>query len=220
MVDVGRWVVARASEQGREWHRKFPTDPPLSVSVNLSGAELRAGQLVESLARVLAEADMDPSSLTVEFTESIMLGEADATIAVLKELKQLGVKLAVDDFGVGQSSLTQLQRFPVDVLKIAPSFVDGIDRGPEDSTLARAIVKLAQTLRLEVVAEGVEREGQLSLLRDLGCHRAQGFLFARPVDEATMTALLERAAEMGKLGVPKRDTPTAAATPKAKARSK
>jgi diguanylate cyclase (GGDEF)-like protein/PAS domain S-box-containing protein len=210
IVEMGRWVVGRASEQAQEWNRAFPTDPPLSISVNLSATELRTGLLAEGLARAFAEVGMDPSTLTVEFTESSMLGDADATIAILKELKELGVRLAVDDFGAGQSSLAHLQRFPVDVLKIDPSFVDGIDRGPEDSALARAIVKLAQMLQLEVVAEGVEREGQLALLRELGCHMAQGFLFARPLDEATMTALLERAAAVGKLGLPKRETTSAA----------
>jgi EAL domain-containing protein (putative c-di-GMP-specific phosphodiesterase class I) len=143
-------------------------------------------------------------NLVLEITERMMLGDAESTIAVLKELKQLGVKLAVDDFGAGQSSLSQLQRFPVDVLKIDPSFVDGLDRGPEDSALARAIVRLAQVLQLEVVAEGVEREEQLTALVELGCQMGQGFLFARPLDEATMTAVLERAASLGTLGVPKR----------------
>lgn len=206
MTEVGRWVVAKASKQAQDWHGRFPTDPPLSMSVNLSATELLTGGVAEALARAFTDAGMDPSTLMVEFTESTLMGDADKTIAILKELKALGVKIAVDDFGIGQSSLSHLQRFPVDVLKIDPSFVDGIDRGPEDSALARAIVKLAQTLQLEVVAEGVEREGQLSLLRELGCHMAQGFLFARPVDEATMSALLERAADMGKLGLPKRET--------------
>jgi diguanylate cyclase (GGDEF)-like protein/PAS domain S-box-containing protein len=204
MVDIGRWVVDQASVQSRKWQRLFPVQPPLSVSVNLSATELRTGSVVEELARAAAESGLEPANLVLEFTESMMLGDADSTISVLKELKQLGVKLAVDDFGGGQSSLSQLQRFPVDVLKIDPSFVDGLDRGPEDSALARAVVRLAKLLHLEVVAEGVEREGQVSALREMGCQMAQGFLFARPVEEATMTAVLERAAALGRLGMPKR----------------
>jgi EAL domain-containing protein (putative c-di-GMP-specific phosphodiesterase class I) len=204
MADIGRWVVDQASTQSRKWQRAFSVEPPLSVSVNLSATELRTGSVVEELARSAAEWGLEPANLVLEFSESVMLGDADSTISVLKELKQLGVKLAVDDFGAGQSSLSQLQRFPVDVLKIDPSFVDGLDRGPENSALARAIVRLAQVLRLEVVAEGVEREEQVVVLRDIGCQMAQGFLFARPLDEPTMTAVLERAAALGKLGLPKR----------------
>jgi diguanylate cyclase (GGDEF)-like protein/PAS domain S-box-containing protein len=214
MADIGRWVVDQASTQSRKWQRAFSVDPPLSVSVNLSATELRTGSVVEELARSAAEWGLEPANLVLEFSESMMLGDADSTISVLKELKQLGVKLAVDDFGAGQSSLSQLQRFPVDVLKIDPSFVDGLDRGPEDSALARAIVRLAQALRLEVVAEGVEREEQVTALRDIGCQMAQGFLFARPLDEPTMTAVLERAAALGKLGPPNRKHAEAASGPR------
>jgi diguanylate cyclase (GGDEF)-like protein/PAS domain S-box-containing protein len=203
MGEIGRWVVEQASTQSRKWQRAFSIEPPLSVSVNLSASELRTGSVVEELARAAAEWGLEPANLVLEFSESMMLGDVDSTISVLKELKQLGVKIAVDDFGVGQSSLAQLQRFPLDFLKIDPSFVDGLDRGPEDSALARAIVRLAQVLRLEVVAEGVEREEQVVALRDIGCQMAQGFLFARPLDETTMTAVLERAAALGKLGPPK-----------------
>jgi diguanylate cyclase (GGDEF)-like protein/PAS domain S-box-containing protein len=213
MMEIGRWVVDQASTQSRKWQRAFPVDPPLSVSVNLSATELRTGSVVEELARAAAESGLEPVNLVLEFNESMMLGDVDATISVLKELKQLGVKLAVDDFGVGQSSLSHLQRFPVDFLKIDPSFVDGLDRGPEDSALARAIVRLAQVLQLEVVAEGVEREAQVSALRDIGCQMAQGYLFARPLDEPTLTALLERAATLGKLGMPKRKHAAAAPRP-------
>jgi EAL domain-containing protein (putative c-di-GMP-specific phosphodiesterase class I) len=210
MMEIGRWVVEQASAQSRKWQHRFSIDPPLSVSVNLSATELRTGSVVEDLARAAAESGDQPVNLILEITERMMLGDAEGTIAVLKELKQLGVKLAVDDFGGGQASLSQLQRFPVDVLKIDPSFVDGLDRGPEDSALARAIVRLAQVLQLEVVAEGVEREEQLTALVELGCQMGQGFLFARPLDEATMTAVLERAAALGKLGVPKREPITRA----------
>jgi len=210
MMEIGRWVVEQASAQSRKWQHRFSVDPPLSVSVNLSATELRTGSVVEDLARAAAESGAQPVNLVLEITERMMLGDAEGTIAVLKELKQLGVKLAVDDFGGGQASLSQLQRFPVDVLKIDPSFVDGLDRGPEDSALARAIVRLAQVLQLEVVAEGVEREEQLTALVELGCQMGQGFLFARPLDEATMTAVLERAAALGKLGVPKREPITRA----------
>jgi diguanylate cyclase (GGDEF)-like protein/PAS domain S-box-containing protein len=213
MMDIGRWVVDQASTQSRKWQRAFPVDPPLSVSVNLSATELRTGSVVEELARAAAESGLEPVNLVLEFNESMMLGDVESTISVLKELKQLGVKLAVDDFGVGQSSLSHLQRFPVDFLKIDPSFVDGLDRGPEDSALARAIVRFAQVLQLEVVAEGVEREAQVSALRDIGCQMAQGYLFARPLDEPTLTALLERAASLGKLGMPKRKHAAAAPRP-------
>jgi len=213
MMDIGRWVVDQASTQSRKWQRAFPVDPPLSVSVNLSATELRTGSVVEELARAAAESGLEPVNLVLEFNENMMLGDAESTISVLKELKQLGVKLAVDDFGFGQSSLSHLQRFPVDFLKIDPSFVDGLDRGPEDSALARAIVRLAQALQLEVVAEGVEREAQVSALRDIGCQMAQGYLFARPLDEPTLTAVLERAATLGKLGMPKRKHAAAAPGP-------
>jgi FOG: EAL domain len=142
------------------------------------------------VAAALEGSGLDPGCLVLELTESVLMDDPDRAAATLNELKQLGVRLAIDDFGTGYSSLAYLQRFPIDILKIDRSFVARVLGGPEDAALAHAIIKLGQTLHLDVVAEGIETDGQLNELRKLGCEYGQGYLFARPLAPDGLTSLL------------------------------
>jgi EAL domain-containing protein (putative c-di-GMP-specific phosphodiesterase class I) len=181
IVPLGRQVLAQACRQFRRWRDDHP-DWPLRLNVNLSARQLDHDQLVAEVAQALERAQLDPATVTLELTETVLMRDADTAITRLQALKVLGVRLAVDDFGTGYSSLSYLDRLPVDVLKIDKTFINRLTGpGGEGIALIEAILRLAQTLGLETVAEGVERPEQASLLRALGCHYAQGYLFARPL---------------------------------------
>jgi diguanylate cyclase (GGDEF)-like protein/PAS domain S-box-containing protein len=189
--DLGRWVLRAACRQGREWLDTFPDNPPLTMSVNLSGRQLQQSKLADEVAAALRDFDFPPELLVLEITETVLMNDTTATITTLDALKDLGVRLAIDDFGTGYSSLTYLQRFPIDILKIDKSFVDGLGgANVEESAVARTIVALAKTLKLETVAEGVERSEHVRELQDLHCDIAQGFFFARPLDSRALEVLL------------------------------
>jgi diguanylate cyclase (GGDEF)-like protein len=192
--EIGRKVLREACAQVRQWQLELDVVPRLNVSVNLSPRQLGDPNLLADVASALSMSGLAAESLTLEITESAMMHDTDTAIARLKELKALGVSLAVDDFGTGYSSLSYLQRFPIDSLKIDRSFVSGIDGDAEQSALARAIVRLAQTLQLHAVAEGVETESQLDRLRELGCKYAQGFFLALPQDADSLGVVLREAA--------------------------
>jgi diguanylate cyclase len=181
IVPLGSWVLREAMEQAAEWHRAHPSRGDLHVTVNLSARQLQDPGLPFAVATSLDELQMDPGALTLEITESVLMHDRDISLARLLDLKFLGVRLAIDDFGTGYSSLAYLQRFPLDVLKVDKAFVDGVARGPEESALAAAIIRLGHTLHLRTVAEGVESPSQVAHLRRLGCQEAQGYLFARPL---------------------------------------
>ena len=205
--EIGRFVLMTSCRQVREWQQ---VHPGLTVSVNLSPRQLPDPNLVADVAHALEVSGLAPQHLTLEITEGAMMHDTDATIARLEELKQLGVQLAVDDFGTGYSSLSYLQRFPIDSLKIDRSFVVGLDGNAEASALARAIVRLAQTLQLNAVAEGVETDTQLTRLRQLGCQFAQGFHLAMPQDAASIDELLRSPSATGNSTASR--TPAACAT--------
>ena len=160
------------------------------MSVNLSARQLDQPNLVGTVGDVLSGTGLAPEHLTLEITETALMSNTDAAIAVLHALKDLGVMLAIDDFGTGFSSLTYLRRLPLDVLKVDKSFVDGLGKSKGDTAIVGAVINLAHTLDLRVIAEGVETESQLEVLRDLGCDYAQGFLFSRPVPEAELAKAL------------------------------
>jgi EAL domain-containing protein (putative c-di-GMP-specific phosphodiesterase class I) len=160
--------------------------------VNLSGRHLQHPDLVGEVARALTDAGLDGRGLLLEITESVAMEDAERTVTTLQELKGLGVRLAIDDFGTGYSSLSYLHRFPVDVLKIDRSFVDGLGRESEDTAIVRAVIGLAAALRLRVVAEGVETGEQAEALRSLGCELGQGYLYARPLPAEGIEELLAR----------------------------
>ena len=189
--ELGRWVLRAACQQGRTWLDRFPDRPPLVMSVNLSGRQLNQPRLAEEVAAALADFDFPADLLVLEITESVLMNDTATTIHTLEALKLLGVRLAIDDFGTGYSSLTYLQRFPIDILKIDKSFVDGLGgTNAEESAVTRTIVSLAKTLRLETVAEGVERSEHVRELQSLNCDIGQGYFFARPLDAGALTVLM------------------------------
>ncbi|HEX5505686.1 MAG TPA: EAL domain-containing protein [Thermomicrobiales bacterium] len=190
IVPLGRWVLREACRQGRQWQERWPDAPPLTIAVNLSAQEFQHPDLAGEVARALAETGLDPHRLRLEITESAMMHAPETVIAVQRELKALGVQLVIDDFGTGYSSLAYLQRFPVDGLKIDRSFIRDAQNNPTGLTICRAIATLAQTLNLEVTAEGIETDQQAALLRTFLCDRAQGYYYARPLPAAAVTELL------------------------------
>jgi EAL domain-containing protein (putative c-di-GMP-specific phosphodiesterase class I) len=179
--------------QARRWQQAFVSDPPLTMAVNISARQVHQPGLLDVVSDALHESGIDPSTLVLEITESLMMQDADLAITRLNELKQLGVRLAIDDFGTGYSSLSYLRRFPVDILKIDKSFVDGVSHKGKEQELAQSIIELGQTLHLEIVAEGVEHAEQLGWLQSRHCNLGQGFLFSEPIAAADLTALLETA---------------------------
>ena len=189
IVPIGEWVLRTACQQAAEWHRRgyWPT-----MSVNVSARQLQQSMLAPLVRRVLAETGLDPSYLELELTESMLLGDADATIAVLRQLKQLGLSLALDDFGTGFSSLSYLTRFPIDVIKIDQCFVSALPDRPQAASIILAVIALAKALGQKTVAEGVETLVQLDFLDRNGCDTIQGYYFSRPLPAAEMTQLLER----------------------------
>jgi diguanylate cyclase (GGDEF)-like protein/PAS domain S-box-containing protein len=192
IVPIGSWVLDHACRQVQRWQASIPDLTPLVLAVNLSGRQLGHPRLVEDVATVLRDTGIDPSNVELEMTESVLMDDVEMSEETLGRLKTLGVKLAVDDFGTGYSSLSYLRRFPVDVLKVDQSFVDGLGRDTGDSAIVTAVVTLAHTLGLHAVAEGVETPDQLSELRRLDCDTAQGFHFARPANGYDVGELLQR----------------------------
>ncbi|HEX7214148.1 MAG TPA: EAL domain-containing protein, partial [Methylomirabilota bacterium] len=164
IVPLGRWVLHEACRQTRQWQLASP-GTPLAISVNISARQLQQPGLVEEIAAVLRDTRLDPSTLRLEITETVVMHDAPATLAKLEALKALGVQLAIDDFGTGYSSLGYLKRFPVDTLKIDRSFVKGIGGNVEDSAIVRAVITVAKSLNLSVTAEGIETAEQLEHLR-------------------------------------------------------
>jgi diguanylate cyclase (GGDEF)-like protein len=178
IVPIGRWVTREATRQAAQWQR--PGGPGLRMSVNVSTQQFQHPGFVWDVAEALERSGLDPHLLTLEITETVLVQDAQRVAGKLRQLKELGVRLALDDFGTGYSSLSYLRRFPIDVLKIDKSFVDGIAVSAEDRAVAGAIVQLGQTLELEIVAEGVEDDDQVRALAGLSCPLGQGYRFGRP----------------------------------------
>jgi len=189
ILPLGRWVLEQACAQAAAWNAI--SSSPMTMSVNVSGRQLQQPAFTAEVAQVLASTGLAPELLTLELTESVLMQDAEAAIAMLVDLKSLGVRLAIDDFGTGYSSLNYLRRFPIDELKIDRSFVASLDDGPTQSAVVLSILRLSETLHLETVAEGIEEPSQLAALRDLGADLGQGYLFARPLDVGAVTALIE-----------------------------
>ncbi|WP_156380696.1 EAL domain-containing protein [Pseudolabrys sp. Root1462] len=190
IVTIGGWVLNEACRQVAAWQADFPRDPPLTVSVNLSPRQFQQPNLVQQVGQTLRETGLDARSLKLEITEGTIMRDVETTAAALSGLKALGVQLAVDDFGTGYSSLSYLSRLPLDILKIDRSFVKGIDRGGEDTAIVRAIISMAKSLHLSVTGEGIETAEQAALLRKWACDLGQGFYYSRPLEAASLEALL------------------------------
>jgi diguanylate cyclase (GGDEF)-like protein/PAS domain S-box-containing protein len=188
---IGEFVLDEACEQLRRWDEEFPAHT-LRMAVNISPRQLKDAELVEKVRSALGSSGVDPARLTLEITEGALVDDSHATLTRLRELKALGINLSIDDFGTGYSSLSYLRQFPVDGVKIAKPFVDHIAEGDDNSALARAIISLGGTLRLEVVAEGIEQEQQMKKLRALGCQFGQGFYSSRPLSAQKLSGLLAR----------------------------
>ncbi|CAN5718164.1 hypothetical protein BH18ACT15_BH18ACT15_04250 [soil metagenome] len=193
IIHLGRWILNEACDQATAWQVGLDA-PALTVAVNLSARQLSHPGLVEDVDAALARSGLDPALLTLEITESVLMVNVAETIERLEQLKALGVRLAVDDFGTGYSSLNYLARFPLDVLKIDKSFVDDLPARSEGVHLAGAIVKLGQSLELELVAEGIEHVAQRDELLAMGCREGQGFLFAKALPPAPFEALFRAGA--------------------------
>ncbi|RON78882.1 diguanylate phosphodiesterase [Pseudomonas chlororaphis] len=179
VVDVGDWVISEACRQLKAWHQAKVRVP--KVSVNISARQFSDGQLGMRIATILKDTGLPPACLELELTESILMREVSEAMQILDGLKNLGLSIAVDDFGTGYSSLNYLKQFPIDVLKIDRTFVDGLPSGEQDAQIARAIIAMAHSLNLAVIAEGVETHEQLDFLREHGCDEVQGYLFGRPM---------------------------------------
>jgi EAL domain-containing protein (putative c-di-GMP-specific phosphodiesterase class I) len=179
-----------ACREAQRWQADAGGAPTPYLSVNLSGRQLMDPAVVAVVAAALSDSGLQPSRLTLEITESVLMQDTESTLRTLHELKALGVRLAIDDFGTGYSSLSYLQRFPIDALKIDKAFIDGVARGGSDAALARAIVTLAGMLGLNTIAEGVEYTKQRDQLVTLGCSHGQGYLFARPLGATEIGELL------------------------------
>ena len=205
---IGRWVLNEACRQAVRWQRRFPSETPLAITVNLSVTQLQQPGLIYEVAEALERSGLAPESLILEITETLLMDDVDLMAETFDGLKRLGVHLAVDDFGTGYSSLQYLRRFPIDILKIAKPFVDGI-AAPGGSTLARVIVDLGTSLDLRVIAEGIEDPDQVAELEHMGCRWGQGFHFAFPLREEAIDALLARDGSVA--GWPPRDGPGNAA---------
>ncbi|WP_231587270.1 EAL domain-containing protein [Methylophilus sp. TWE2] len=189
IVEMGEWIIEEACRQCMQWQKNGL--PPLSVAVNVSAVQFRRGNLDKVIIKALEKTGLNPQLLELELTESILLEDIGHLLAQLDGLKKLGVKLAIDDFGTGYSSLAYLKKFNIDRLKIDQSFVRDINTDPNDAAIVRAIVQMAHTLNLDVIAEGVEDETILKHLRDCGCDEVQGYLFSKPLPADAFEAFIK-----------------------------
>ncbi len=190
IVPIGTWALREASKQLNQWHRDHPDRQHMTMNVNLSKAQLKQRDIVQTVANILKETNVSPDRLKLEVTESVIMDAPEQITPVLEQLRDLGVHLCMDDFGTGHSSLACLHRFPIDVLKIDRSFVVNTDENREYAAVIHAIVTLAHTLNMSVVGEGVETGGQVAQLQALECDLAQGNFFAMPMNAEATTAYL------------------------------
>lgn len=191
ILPIGRWILESACQQARAWQEQFP-ETPLFVSVNLSGKQLADGDFVTHLKEILRRQKLSSCKLQLEITESVVMGNMDSILPVLKQLRESGIELSIDDFGTGYSSLSYLHDLPASTLKIDRSFVNRMCATHKDAAIVRTIVTLARNLGMKVIAEGIETNAQSSLLKTMSCEFGQGYLFSSPIDEQAAGALLTR----------------------------
>jgi diguanylate cyclase (GGDEF)-like protein/PAS domain S-box-containing protein len=188
IIPIGEWVLQEAARQTRAWHVEGL--PPINVAINIASPHFQQPGFLEHIAQVLKSTGLDARFLELEVTESMLMDDRTATLATLTALKAMGLKVSIDDFGTGYSSLAYLKRFPVNALKVDRSFVKDMPEADDDAAITSAIIAMAHSLRLEVIAEGVETPAQLAFLRERGCDYAQGYLISRPIPGPELVALL------------------------------
>jgi EAL domain-containing protein (putative c-di-GMP-specific phosphodiesterase class I) len=186
-VQIGYWTLRRVCERGRRW---MDTGMPLSVAVNLSARQFHEPELPAQLAAILRATGLPPSLLELEITESMVMKDPERAVAIMEALTGMGIKLAIDDFGTGHSSLGYLKRFPIDQLKVDRTFVRDLPHNSDDVAITRAVIAMAHSLKMSVVAEGVEHQEQYDLLRDEGCDEFQGYFCRPPMEEADLMRFL------------------------------
>jgi Amt family ammonium transporter len=190
IVPIGSWVLATGCLEAASWHRRYPAEQPLYVSLNVSARQFSHPAFMGHVTEALRKSEIRPDFVKIELTESVAMNDAPGTEQTMSQLRALGVKLSIDDFGSGYSSLSYLRRFSVDTLKIDQSFVSAMEGGRENRAIVRTIVTLGQNLGLEVVAEGVETPSQLETLKSFGCDAAQGYFFSKPVPSQAVESLV------------------------------
>lgn len=206
IIPLSWWILRTACRQMSQWRKLFPENSALTMSVNLSSKQFSMPGLTEQIQKILQEADLEPTYLKLELTESMVMENVPSVVDVLYQLRALGIRLAIDDFGTGYSALSYLPRFPLTTLKIDRSFVDRIGDCNDNLEIVRTILALAHNLRMDVVAEGVETETQATRLQEMGCEYGQGYFFYKPLDVEAATKLLRKNSLLHK---PARSTPSA-----------
>jgi len=179
IVEIGEWVLRKVCEQNKAW--QSAGYPPLKCAINLSPRQFKNKNLIETVKQILKETELDPSYLCFEITENISIHQIESVLTVLHDFKEIGVELAIDDFGKGHSALSYLKKYPIDTLKIDKYFVQGIEMDRGNASIAKAMIDMAHGLGLRVIAEGVETEDQLAFLKDLHCDSIQGYWLSRPL---------------------------------------
>ncbi len=191
---IGEWVLVEACRRLKLWQQRYPADPPLTMSMNVSGKQFSRSDLAEVVSRILRETGLPPNSLALEITESIIMVDIEGAIETMGRLRAMGIQIHIDDFGTGYSSLSHLHRFPITALKIDRAFVAKLLANGQNDAIITSIVSLAKSLNLEVIAEGIELDHQLSSIKDLRCQYGQGFLFSRAMDPAAVDIWIESGA--------------------------
>ncbi|WP_255210812.1 putative bifunctional diguanylate cyclase/phosphodiesterase [Methylogaea oryzae] len=197
ILPIGEWVLRQVCRQIRAWLGDGL--PPLTIAVNLSARQFRQEDLVERIRGIVEEFAVDPACIELEITESTAMEQADITVELFRALRAAGFCIAIDDFGTGYSSLSYLRRFPVDRLKIDRSFVLDIADDPNDAAIAHAVIKMAASLGLKVVAEGVETDAQRQFLQERGCDYLQGYWYGKPMDAEAFAAFVRTALGKGEM---------------------
>ena len=195
MLPIGNWVLRESCRQAKEWQDAGLR--PIEMAVNVSSVEFRNEDFLEGVRAILEETGLSPHYLGLELTESVLMQHAKFTVPVLKELKAMGVRLAIDDFGTGYSSLSYLRQFPIDILKVDQSFVNGINADTDDATIINAVINMGGNLKHRVIAEGVETVEQVAFLQAHGCDEGQGYYFSRPVPAPQFAKLLKAGTTVG-----------------------
>jgi EAL domain-containing protein (putative c-di-GMP-specific phosphodiesterase class I) len=190
IVPIGRWVLETACRHVRTWQRRLPPGTDLILSVNVSALQFRSLTFIDDVADILVRTGLDPRTLKLEITESVLVHETHGLFEALERMRKLGVKLAIDDFGTGYASLSYIKRFRVDAIKIDRSFVEELGKCAESTAIVSNVISLARSLGLSVTGEGIETEEQWRQLQNMGCDFGQGYLFSRPLPAEQVERLL------------------------------